>query len=426
MGLFSRLAVQGVEKISSPRPLNLAFASFAGSMALLLLCAPAAGVWSYQNSSGQETGYAQAINWSIGFTLMTPIFAFFLLRSFRELEDLPGRLAGRGMILDSGYSTHPRASQLISARWATMRRTYAPWWLGISLLGLAESIGEWAATSMLPLVGIRTPAEGEFDWSVAHLDGTTIEKVFNGGFSFLVFLQQAWLISLIGFMIFFVLALSALMHDLRRQDRAGRLFPSLDGCGKDARLGFEGFAPLFQFFLLSNLFLYAHFFLSRVWNAYLHPGQDEIRRQSVWGLIRGPLLSGGESQIQGLGAGQISNAILLYFQKLGAFNFSGIAVSLGALIVLLLSIALLVVTMRRTASDGRDELLDAGLSRTKQTCLTEMAIWPLRYPGINTLFGLAVLGAVCMVAYRLGIWFLGMLLVASCIWGFSQVSRSSD
>jgi hypothetical protein len=210
---------------------------------------------------GQDVGYAQTLNWAFGFSLMAPLAVFFLLRAACEMDEAIKRLATRGMLLDEEYAPHPKARQLLSSRWTNIQRSHSVWWLVVSLIGTIASLGEWAVYSMLPLFNLRKAPEAEYDWSVKYIGADLPDRVINSAFSLFVFLQQIWLISLIGYLIFFALSLSALMSDLRTSGRAIRLFPSLERCGKDPRLGYEAFAGMFQFFLLGNLFLYSHFFL---------------------------------------------------------------------------------------------------------------------------------------------------------------------
>jgi hypothetical protein len=100
---------------------------------------------------------------------------------------------------------------------------------------------------------------------------------------------------------------------------------------------------------------------------------------------------------------------------------------LGAFMLMLLSGALLIVTMRKGALDARDELLESKkFKKPEVACLENMAIWPLKYPGLTTLLALSILGAMCMVAYRLGVYFIGMVLVAALIWGFLEIKGGKE
>lgn len=389
------------------------------SLLILLLLAPAADVWTFENAEGQSVGYSSTLNWAIAFTLVTPFFYFFLLRAVREVDRLPRRLADSEMLLDEDLKPHPRAAQVMSARWTAVQKRYASWWLTLSLLGIAQAVGEWIATSVRPLVGRSAPAEFEYDWAVAHIDGNFLERLLNACFSFLVFLQQAWMLSLIAYLIFFVLSVTALVTELRKEGRAVRLFPSVTRSGEDPRLGYQHFSGIFSNFLFAGLFLYTHFFVSRLWNAFLHPAEGEPRFSTIWDLIKEPLVrgvdKGGE---QGL---SLRELLVENLQTIGALNFSGLAVSIGAVILLTLSLALLIFIMRRSAVDARDELLAHGPGRRSAERLRNMALWPLRYPGLNTLAALGLLGAVCMLAYRLGVFFVGMVLLASCGWAVRQL-----
>jgi len=420
---FKKLAVGGVEALLGARPLSVALLSVIYSFVLLALLAPVAGVWSYKNDYGQSVGYAHTLNWAYGFTILVPLMAFFLLRAFKEMESLPRRIAAEEMLLREDYSPHTAAQQLLASRWTKHRRSHSHWWLGITVVGLLGTVGEWIAYSLLPLARGVPPPEDEWDWSVKLVESSLSDRILNGTFSFLVYLQQAWLISLIALFLFLALAFSALIADLREHRRTARIFPSLRRCGQDSRLGFEQFAPFLQFYLLSGLFLYAQLFLSRVWNAFLHPGDEEVRFMTVFQLVKGPLLSGvkGQATDEGLRARALD-----YLGKVGALNFSGVAVALAATIIVAVSFAILFFTMRRTAIEARRELLENTRAKTKRECLEHMAIWPLRYPGLTTLMAASVLGALCMVAYRLGVYFFGMLLISGLLWGYRRIGSNSN
>ena len=420
---MSKLAVNLLDRLITARPLSIALLGGIYSLALLLMIAPAIDVWRYINAEGQLAGYSQTLNWAYGFSFVAPLVAFFLLHALREIPTLSSRLASNGMLLKQDLSPHPHGQRLVARKWTELKRTYAGWWLGLTIAGLFGTIGEWLAYSALPLAGLIDPPESEWDWSVKFVDGATHEKILNGIFSLLVFLQQAWLISLIALYVFLALAVSALVTDLRKEKAPARLFPSLKRCGKDLRLGFEAFAPLFSFYLLSGIGIFLHLFLSRVWNAFLHPDEGGVRYESVWSLVKGPLLIGVAERDPG---GTLPDRLVEYLENLGAFNYSGLGVAVGAIVVASVSFALLVFTMRKSAKNARDQLSETTPSAAKKECLRKMAIWPLKYPGVTSLWALGMLGLACMLIYRLGIYFIGMIAVSAVVWSFSKLVRGGS
>lgn len=417
MKAFKNAAIAATARMSKLSPLAVAFSTAAYSFALLLLSV-ACDLWSYEHGT-QQVGYAHTLNWFWGFTFIAPLFAFFLLRSSNEIERLPLNLAAAEMVLDQDLKPHSRAQQLLASSWTRARSTYAPWWLVIALFGLVFTFGEWLATSALPLFGLREVPEGEYDWSVKFLQGSPWEKTVNATFSFLAFVQQIWLLALIAYLVFLALALSGWITDLRAAGRSGRLFPSLRRCGADPRLGYERFAPVFQSFLLAGLFLYTHFFLSRVWNAFMHPEEGTAPDPTILSHIKQPLQLGIQDS-----ENKILEVLSTFLEGLGAHNYSGLVVSIGALLLLLLSIGLLGYTLRRTVIAARDELLASQLTPAKRKCLQDLAIWPLRFPSLNFLLAIGILGGASMVAYRLGLYFLGLLIAASVTWAVAQVRRT--
>lgn len=409
MPIFEDAAQAGVKRISSWRPLNVAVALMSYSLFLVVLSA-VVDTWEDERSFAgvtQAVGYSQTLNWAWAFTLVFPFFAFFLLRAARAADTIPVRLAALGMLVDENGSPHARAAQVAASRWTTTKKRYAPWWFVITAIGAAVSLWEWAVYSSLPLIKGTSPRENEIDWSVKFTqDASLVERSMNAAFSLLVFFQQIVLVSALGFLLYLMLSFSVLLGDLR-ESGAIRLVPGISRCGKDRRLGFEEFVPLLTPLLFSVVLMYLHLFMSRAWNAYLHPGEGERVFTSIWGLLSGPLFQGVE---EGNPAESVLGRFAQYAEGLGASNFSGVAVSLGGIVLIVVSVLFLFYSLRHAAQESRRDLLSVTRSRVQRECLENMKIWPLRYPGVNAMLGLALLGALSILVYRLGIYFAGLLI----------------
>lgn len=417
----SSLALRG---ISSCRPLNAALALVSYSVVLVVLSA-VVDTWDDERlfeGVMQSVGYSQTLNWAWAFTLIFPVFVFFLFRAAHAADSLPNRLAAVGMLVDENGSPHDRAAKLAASKWTTIKKRHARWWLLVTAVGVLFTTWEWVVYSLLPLISGANPRENEIDWSVKFAqDPSLAARAINAAFSFLVFLQQIVLISMIGYLLYLMLSFSALLSDLRGRG-AVRLVPSVSRCGKDRRLGFEELVAFLIPLLFSIVLMYLHLFLSRVWNAYLHPGQGEPVFASVWELVSGPLFRGMEENDSA--GGVVVDRFLEYAQALGATNFSGVAVSLGGIILIVLSVLFLFYSLRHAAQDARSELLAMTKSRAQRDCLEEMKIWPLKYPGVNSMLALAFLGALSILAYRLGIYFAGLLLLLALTQAVTRLSSS--
>ena len=406
---LASIASSRLDRICAFAPVQIALAAFVWAFILLFVSA-VIGVFAYTYND-RQVGYAVSLNWSFGFLLVAPFFYWFLLLASQEAKDLPTKLARAGLLRGTDLQVHANGAPAAAARWTTIRRSAAPWWLLISLLGLVESLWEWWVYSGAPLLRGDVPRENEIDWSVKFVKGSGLHPAFNAGFSLLVFLQQALLISMIGFLLWLALSFALWVRDLRRTDRAVRLFPSPTFEPEDDRRGFQLFSRFFQLFLLAGVCLYAHFLLSRLWNVYLHSPDEKAK--SIWEFLRDLFIEGFRRAMEfKYHPGQLLNRISELLKDLGALDFSGLFVALAACLLFGISVALLLLVLRSAAANGRRELLDSGVRGTARERLVRMKLWPMEYPRLTTLLSLGFLGVAGMVAYRVAILFLG---IAACL-----------
>lgn len=398
-------AFSWMDRLGNLPPFQVALGALIWALVLLLISAMVE-VFDFAHE-GRQVGYVVTLNWSIGFTLVAPFFYYFLLLAYQEAAALPEKLSVAQMLRRSPSEVHPTGAAVVAGKWTSIRRKAAAWWLGISFLGLVESLWEWWVYSGRPLLKGGLPREQEIDWSVKFLDGEALDSQFNSAFSLLVFFQQALLISMIGLLLCMVLAFTLLVRDLRRSGRAVRLFPSVSFETEDNRRGFQVFSRFFQLFLTAGVCLYAHFLLSRLWNVYLR--SPESKGMSLWKFIRGLFLEGMErATTWKKEPSQLSERVVELLKDLGALDFSGLFVSLGAVLLFLISLVLLLVVLRGAAEGGRDELLNAGARGAAKERLRGMTLWPMNYPSLNTLVLAGFLGLTGMIAYRVAVLFLGL------------------
>ncbi len=399
------MSSSALDRICEFAPAQVGLAAFVWALVLLFLSA-VIGVFEF-TVRGRQVGYAVSLNWSFGFTLVAPFFYYFLLLAFQEAKDLPTKLAHAGLLRGADLEVHLNGAPVAATRWTTMRRKAAPWWLLISSFGLLESLWEWWVYSGSPLLLGQAPRENEIDWSVKFAGATGLDPKLSAGFSLLIFLQQAVLISMIGFLLWMALSFALWVQDLRRADRAVRLFPSPAFETKDDRRGFQLFSRFFQLFLLAGLCLYAHLLLSRLWNVYLHSTDESAK--SIWEFVRDLFVEGFRHAADfKVHPGKLLDRISDLLHDFGALDFSGLYVALGAFLLFGISVTLLLVVLRGAADSGRRELLASGLRGTAKEKLEQMRLWPMTYPRLTTLLSLGFLGLTGMVAYRVAVLFLGV------------------
>jgi len=386
----------------------------------LLLISFVIGVDKYA-PEGREVGYALTLNWSIGFTLVVPFYYYFLLLAFQAAGELPARLDAAGMLRKDTETLQPNGAAAVAGRWTRIRNQNAIWWLAGSLLGLAESAWEWWSYSGKPLLHGTTPPDHEIDWSVKFMsDGW--KAYANSGFSLLIFLQQVLLISGVAFLLYMTVCFAQLVRESRRPSLSARLFPSLTYEPDDPRCGFQVFTNFFAYYLVAGVCLYSQFLLSRLWNVYLRSDPSEVK--SLWGFLKGLLLEGmlraidNVKDVQGL-----ARRVVELLKELGASDFSGVFVSLGAVLLFFVSLCLLAVVLRDCADGGRRELLGSGVRGAARERLAKMALWPMSYPKLTTLLSFGFLGVLGMLAYQVAILFLGIAAGIALVEALRNVLR---
>jgi len=421
MAWVRRIAHGGIDLFNRVKPLGVAVGIVAFSLTLVAL-SQVVGVFS--SPPGQKAvGYGLSLNWTFGFTLVAPFFAFFLLLAYQSVPELIMRLAEADMLQPKDGSTAANVAPAAQNRWTVARRGTAPWWLTVTVIGILASAWEWYAYSGGPLLVGRAIEERESDWSVLLLNADQTHRVLGAGFSFAVFLQQVFLISLIGLMLHFAIAFSGFVQDLRKPGRAVRLFPSASFQPDDRRRGFQLFSEVLGYFLVANVCLYAHLLLSRLWNAYLHDPEATSIWQFLW--------QGVDAGFKAIGAtspkdpAPLVREVLAQLKELGPSEFSGLIVSLGAFLTLVIALSVLAVVLRRAAKSGQAELLAGTLSGTTRKRIEAMSFWPLRFPGLGTLVALGFLATVGMLSHKAATVFLGAAFVVALTGAVARLLRKT-
>lgn len=394
------------------------------SLVLVLLSfTPLVDVAEFERA-GKEVGYKYSLNWAYGFTLVAPLFFFFMLSALYEMERSALDLGARGMLVDLRFDPPPQAVKSFGRRWASALEKNAKWALLLTLLGVGYTVYEWWGYSGQPLLSGGVPAEGEWDWSVKFaVAGELADRRANAGFSALVFGLQAVFIF---YLMHFVVALASFWRLIRSlvdgSDTTLQLIP--DVTDEDPRRGFQVFKDLTMSVLLTIGLGYVLFYLSRVWNAFLHaPVSTTSEPITVYDFVIGDLVAGVRASIESEQISRVLEVLAESLTDIGDFSFSEYWVTLGAIVLFLLGGFLTIRVLRTAAieanrnlvaklSEGSGRYRGAARSQVAQR-LTQQPIrtWPMGYPHPNQLLIMGAFALVGFIWFRVGLVVIGMLLV---------------
>jgi hypothetical protein len=363
----------------------------------------------------QQVGYYDAVNWSLGFTLVAPVTLFFFLSSFQKTERVITRLSESHMLVDrnlESLSAEDAASTLAS-KWHRLLNSTERWTLGLSVVGILGSITEWWLFCGRPLLANRIDlvAEHEIDWSVAVLkDGhaSPIARYTDAGFSLAAFtLQGLFLACLLTFFVF-IFCLCRFVQDLADSRRPPILIPNF--LSDDLRRGFEIFEGITTDVLIAGLCAYGLFYFSKTWNVFLRSDHSTYST-----FIAGDIARGFKSgSWKGLGGSVFDS---------GPTNFSGTMVTMAAVVLFCFCLLIPLLILVRAAKDSRAFLLqklDDGVSPRRSSHeyaaakvrarLKNMKFWPMEYPKQNYLLVIVLFATVSIYYFRIGLFYIGILI----------------
>ena len=368
----------------------------------------------------KEVGFALAPNWSIVACLLLPAALLYLCKAYRSFPLVLRHLAVNKMAVTADLG--PLAPTDLDALWRRQLKRYARPLLALIGVGFVVSLWEWATNSLLPLA-LRDPGKApELDWSLGVLFdalGHPAHAGFwhligNGAFSFVAFLAQGIILGALLTFLYIELTVATFVTDLSRPEGAHRLLPDLRSC--DDRLGFESFGSFIETSLVFVGILYTIFYLSRIQNIYLRTSDasilDFVSQRLVAGIVKNPLDLGAKVEIFKSG-----------MDHTDSLDYSSLMVALGTFAVLLVAIFMIVSTVRDSAVRARDELGRCltespeptlrllGLTREQaEARLAQMVFWPVRYIRAREFFAVALMGAICIIFYKLAMILFGLLI----------------
>jgi len=363
---------------------------------------------------GKRLGYLNEINWSVNFSFVVPVAAFFAFASLNNVSQVVRNLSASKMLIrEDGVALNDRD---LLEHYHRMAGVAVFVGLLLSVLAFVVSWREWYVDCMFawdPSRGVDGTKDLLMGWNLAPtVPGSQATLSANRVFGFCAFTMQA--VAGAVFLLFctMVVTFAAWIYHFTSEQVGDDLVP--DVRSPDERRGFEHFEPFLRNILFASLFFFGVFFLTRLNGAYVLSDS-----KTLWQFIRSDVFFGFASAQGGL------------FKNPSQLLYAGpditkpiVTVGLGMGLTLVLAFLVPVVIVGLSASDSRsrarvepirsilreranftDEQFDKALDR--------MAIWPLKYPGPVELLSFLVVAGTCFVFYRLTLVLVGLVIAAS-------------
>lgn len=342
----------------------------------------------WRSPDGHEAGYLTAINWSINYVLVGPMFIGLCVTCIQQFPTIQRQLAHRGMLVWVTNINSPvsdtAADAELAAQWTQCEASIVRMWRLLLVVDVVWSVIEWYVSSGRPLL-LGAPPTRSLDWSVAMMDANRSLRIANAGFALLAFAMQG-VYGAFGCLLFsFIVCTSILWLKLSRQARpTWRLIPDL--VDSDPRCGFQIFAPLLSRLILAVMAVYVSFYTVRVWNIYIRDPNEHRMLEFLWHYVA-------------------SFDVFLRIE-----DFSSVSVLLFALIIAIICVAVPAFTLRYSAIAARDHVTST-LGGFIPVPLRDMTVWPMRFPKLNLLLLLAIVGLLSVVLTWFGVLFVSLSLI---------------
>ena len=364
---------------------------FSGS--ILVLLSFLLGIALVEESPGGKlVGYAAAPNWSLTFVIAFPLFGYFVTRVLRGTGGALGKLAP--MLVENDGSRATDGANRISGIHKRFVRSWSAWADALFAICVIASWIEWFAFSLGPLLGVVKVSER--DWSVALNGQGAAMEALNAAFALLAFTMQGVWAGIFFAYIAYLLAFEATVSELTDRKKPPHLVPDFDI--NDERGGFGRLGVLIESMLSAFAAVYIALWFSRLQNLFLRSSSTTAMDMflSEW----------RESLSEPT---QVLDWIFAGWRDAG--DYSSVAVILGALLVLLISVGMPLFSLRNCALASQlhaHELLSGSWAPKGHTpdeakqILSKMKVFPILYPSIKQLIALAALALAALVFFRLG------------------------
>jgi hypothetical protein len=373
---------------------------------------------SQEDAAKRQVGYIYAPNWSVNYAAVFPFMLLLMLESVQLIPRTLATLSRRGMFLNENW--RPVASSRIDKLWRERidKASRLPM-LIILTMAIFLSFEEWYRTNFRPLIISENEiSEAARDWGVGAVlvgESSLQARLANLTFDFLCFTLQAVFIFYVMTYFCTMAYLSIFIRDDLSKDKI-QLVPDIHS--HDSRRGFEIFEPVLNSMLLAGLFAYIMAYFSRLQNIYLHCPHE----RSLWEFIR-------EDIIRGISSEKIFAPFAIDPTCQNALPIEPInIIVIVCTLISMISVLIIIVWTLRNAAEGAKGRLEERLAKRGipkhlndvgmeaiQNRLNHMDFWPFRYIGLNLLLAFLAFGAISLVFYRVGLFVLGVALVAVAV-----------
>lgn len=425
---------------------------FGGAM-LLVSTIVGVGFFEFDIPGGarKQVGYIWAFNWSFMYLLGFPIMFFFMLETSDSFRRTLDRLVEHRMILDSTWT--PVGIEALAAERAKFWRRSAIAGSVVTVAMVLYCVGEWYFVSGRYLIANTLPINlqdshwfNELDWSVAALlpgpdKGDATFRTVNALFGFFNYLIVGFYLAIVFTYYAMIVMYADTFRRLSRAEGTGgyRIVPMIGDT--DPRRGFSVFERTFKRVLLATLMGFLMCYFMNVQNLFLRSNSPDI-----WAFLAGDLVNGFSVFLDGdikAGLGKIADQL---FEVEYIFNITSVwAVMMvfGFFAAVALSMAW---TLAQTAERSRDDLrayalnpdnpveritalprseIIANLERWDPENRTGMVIWPFGWPALRQLMVFLAFGGICLVLYKIGLFFAGAAIAWTTLRAVGVFKRES-
>jgi hypothetical protein len=360
-----------------------------------------------------QVGYLAAPNWTAPTLLLTPLMFYTMRcvidsaeRAFADIDCSPMVWLARDANRNAVFATWEANKRLL--------RIIVP--VGF-VAALAASLAQWAVQSALPLYHGYMPANlHKMDWSnVAAWPGSaghTWWSFGNGAFAFLAFFYQSVNVTIMLTFAASTVLIARTMALHGTGDANPALLVDIGSNDPAKRLGFERFIIVIDYMIGFVGLAFVNFFLTRIQNAYL----TSDLYASLGQFIRQDLTVSPDR-----GLPQVVTT--LFSSNLD--DYSSIAVSIAAVVVLFQCFFFFNATLRHTATLARnrsDRALATGRLKTKAAAigldqaavrerLQSANVWPLGYSDLLPTLSFLTICVCTIVFYRIGVYLVFLWIV---------------
>jgi len=427
-------------------PLGVVIICFFGFMTIVASLIIGIGVFEYKlevegKTVSKQVGFVWALNWSMTLIFLLPILVIFGLESYRGFRRSFKRLVSRNMVSNKDGSI-VNEEDLFDA-WKGILLTVAT----IGGLTLCASliyayweynsvVGRHFADGQYPTIDLKNPYQ-EADWSVAALlpgtnqDDNSINPVANNTFSLIMYLLVPGLGTGIVFSFFFLF--TGFFFFLYWLSDRYLLLPHVSD--KDPRRGFQIFSEMVGDVIRASIIVLVICYLMIIQNLYLRDDATSI----VDFMFSDFKKNGSDEMLEGKISNIISfleDGLLTSHTHPGAFNLQGslsFALSSLVLVLIIFFFSFLFNRLIKHCQARALERLRSGLTLPSAAegldndeqfkRVTEMNCWPVAWTPLKTLLWLFSCAFICIVFYKIGLFFVGMFM-AYCMLKVFRVIRS--